>query len=54
MATQDVLTPFYVARLVFGLVFTAGVASYFASFVVANRDDKQVVNVSDELTAQTA
>ncbi|GMA81713.1 hypothetical protein GCM10025855_41980 [Shewanella glacialipiscicola] len=41
MATQEVLKPFYIARLGFGLIFTAGVAAYFASFVVANKNGKQ-------------
>lgn len=51
MATQDAIAPFYVARLLFGLLFAAGVITYFASFVVANRGAKQTS--SEGLTEQT-
>ena len=53
MATQDALTPFYIVRLGFALLFTVGVVTYFTSFVVANKDGKKQLNVNANLAEQT-
>ncbi|WP_421869059.1 cbb3-type cytochrome c oxidase subunit I [Motiliproteus sp.] len=39
MATQDKLMPFYWTRLVFGLVFLAGLVTYFASFFAGSKEE---------------
>ncbi|RDE22483.1 nitric-oxide reductase large subunit [Motiliproteus coralliicola] len=39
MATQDKLMPFYWTRLVFGLVFLAGLVTYLYSFFVGSKEE---------------
>lgn len=47
MATQDKLVPFYWIRLVFGLVFLAGLVTYFASFFAGSKEEVAASEKSD-------